>query len=64
MMTSYPLGVTFWHKEQIIELLEGDIGPPKAIPSCTGVFLQGACHVTIKSSNHHQTLAPKCDVMP
>jgi hypothetical protein len=59
-----PLGVAFWHKEKIVELIEGDVGSPNSILSCIWVFLQGAFHVTIKLSNHHQTLSPKYDVRP
>jgi hypothetical protein len=52
MMMSCPLGVTFWHNEQVVELLEGDVGPPKAISSCARVFLHQTC---AKSSSNHPT---------
>jgi hypothetical protein len=38
-MTSFPLGVMFWHNDQVVELLEGDTGPPKEISSSEKVFL-------------------------
>ena len=51
------LGVMFWHNEQDVEVLEGDVGPSKAISSCAIVFFHldvPSHHQTIQ---HHQTLA-------
>jgi hypothetical protein len=38
MMTSCPKGVMFWHKKQVIELVEGDFGPSNIVSSwCKGI---------------------------
>ena len=57
MMTSFPLGVMFWHNDQVVELLEGDIGPPEAISSSEKVFLHPNVPIHHQIIQHHQALA-------
>jgi hypothetical protein len=47
----------FWHNEKVIELLEGDVGNPKAISSSAKVFLHPNVPSHNQISQHHQALA-------
>jgi len=56
-MMSCPLGVTFWHGEQVDELFEGDARPPKARSSCARASLHQDMPSHHQTNQHHQTLA-------
>jgi hypothetical protein len=51
-MTSCPKGVTFWHNKQVIELVGGDVGPPKAISSWCK-WSSSIKHAKSSSNCHH-----------
>jgi hypothetical protein len=46
----------FWHDEQVVELLKGDVGPPKATSSSTRVFLHPNVPSHHQIIQHHQAL--------